>query len=690
VNLSGAVYLGSAPAGGATVTLGGLSTTADASGHYRLSPTAGTTGSLQVSYSYFFASAEVVVGSTDQTDDVTIPSGPATIDVDVVDSAGKPVGNQPVQGQLLSQTSSVLGSTSDGSPVTWGVNVPPAPINVCTTASDGTCSFQSALNLQGTLSVSASSPYGSDPSYPQEFSTSGPISTSTDLTSITLTVPTGSVVALSGTVTVNGTTLGGATVSLGGIHTTTDANGHYVLHPFSGTTGTISVDDGFVHGTFPVIVGTQDQSDDLAISDPSLVTLSGTLLVGSVANPDGPGVSVSFDGASTRTDPSGDYSLLVPAGTSGTLTTDGIIHTSSPLTIGSTDQTEDLTIPTSLTTATVRTVDGAGSALPNVVIHLSVTGANSPVSGTTSSGATFTWSVSQFDGNCTTGADGSCTYSGLTNIVGTVSATHPLVPGDPSYPTLQASYTGTAPADGSPLTLAFPNVAFVQSAGSTSGSVLVATTSGASTIQQASSSQVPPSLLPAGTSAPVGSISYAVRSVPVGGSIDVFIQLPSGTVPSAVYKSNPDGSITDVTSLATISSNTITMHLTDGGPGDADRVANGVIVDPLIPVIGTPASGFRVSTVVLPSAARGHAITPTTLTVAGASVGATFKWKKVSVPKGLKLTSGGVLLGTPSVKLPAGTAHVTVQVTETTVTRVGVKKVKTRTTATATLPLSLT
>ena len=40
----------------------------------------------------------------------------------------------------------------------------------------------------------------------------------------------------------------------------------------------------------------------------------------------------------------------------------------------------------------------------------------------------------------------------------------------------------------------------------------------------------------------------------------------------------------DVTSLATISGDTLTMHLTDGGLGDADHEANGVIVDPLVPV----------------------------------------------------------------------------------------------------------
>src|SRR3954451_1602308 len=49
-----------------------------------------------------------------------------------------------------------------------------------------------------------------------------------------------------------------------------------------------------------------------------------------------------------------------------------------------------------------------------------------------------------------------------------------------------------------------------------------------------------------------------------------------------------NGSYVDVTSIALISANTVTLHLTDGGLGDADGVANGVIVDPTVPVRAVP------------------------------------------------------------------------------------------------------
>ncbi len=106
-------------------------------------------------------------------------------------------------------------------------------------------------------------------------------------------------------------------------------------------------------------------------------------------------------------------------------------------------------------------------------------------------------------------------------------------------------------------------------------------------------------------------------------------------------------------------------------------------------------SGFSVSTTSLPAAARGVAYGPVTLTVANVDPSAspyvtTLKWKKVSLPKGLKLSSAGVLSGTPSTKLPAGPNSVTVQVTETVTTLNGKMKVKTKTPVQATIPLTIT
>jgi hypothetical protein len=59
------------------------------------------------------------------------------------------------------------------------------------------------------------------------------------------------------------------------------------------------------------------------------------------------------------------------------------------------------------------------------------------------------------------------------------------------------------------------------------------------------------------------------------------------------------------------------------------------------------------------------------------------------LPKGLKISSAGVLSGTPSTKLASGPSSVSIKVTETVTTFNGTKKVKSKTTADATIALSI-
>jgi hypothetical protein len=104
---------------------------------------------------------------------------------------------------------------------------------------------------------------------------------------------------------------------------------------------------------------------------------------------------------------------------------------------------------------------------------------------------------------------------------------------------------------------------------------------------------------------------------------------------------------------------------------------------------------FRIATTTLPSATSGTTYGPVTLTTQDAGVSTSpyvtsLNWKKVSLPKGLKLSKTGVLSGTPGKKLNAGHSSVKVKVTETVTTRNGKKKVKTKTTVQATVPLTIT
>ncbi len=105
--------------------------------------------------------------------------------------------------------------------------------------------------------------------------------------------------------------------------------------------------------------------------------------------------------------------------------------------------------------------------------------------------------------------------------------------------------------------------------------------------------------LPAGAAAVVGGVTYSLQGLPPGTSVNAKFFLPAGSRPNAIFK-YVRGVWLDVTSLATINGNEVTFHVRDGGPGDEDGVANGVIVDPMVPVrLANPAKRPEVGHCVL-------------------------------------------------------------------------------------------
>jgi hypothetical protein len=105
-------------------------------------------------------------------------------------------------------------------------------------------------------------------------------------------------------------------------------------------------------------------------------------------------------------------------------------------------------------------------------------------------------------------------------------------------------------------------------------------------------------------------------------------------------------------------------------------------------------SSFAIATTSLPTATRGAAYGPVALTAVNVDASAgpfvtTLKWKKVNLPKGLKLSSAGTLSGTPSTKLIAGASSITVSATEKVTIFSAGKKLKTKTTVQATIPLTI-
>ncbi len=97
---------------------------------------------------------------------------------------------------------------------------------------------------------------------------------------------------------------------------------------------------------------------------------------------------------------------------------------------------------------------------------------------------------------------------------------------------------------------------------------------------------------PAGAQLPAGVVSFEVHGVGQGASVPVEVLTPAGTNPNSYFKFQNSAWV-DFTANASFSGDVVTLTLTDGGAGDADGTANGVIVDPGAPGIVTfDFSGF--------------------------------------------------------------------------------------------------
>jgi hypothetical protein len=128
-----------------------------------------------------------------------------------------------------------------------------------------------------------------------------------------------------------------------------------------------------------------------------------------------------------------------------------------------------------------------------------------------------------------------------------------------------------------------------------------------------------------------------------------------------------------------------------GGGGASYPTAAGGWDTSSSPAVSIAIPSFFVATESLPVATAGIAYGPVTLQAANLGVSSipfstTLKWKKVRLPKGLTLSTSGVLTGIPiSTAIPP--SSVTVEVTETVTTVNGKVTVKSKTTVKATIPL---
>ena len=87
---------------------------------------------------------------------------------------------------------------------------------------------------------------------------------------------------------------------------------------------------------------------------------------------------------------------------------------------------------------------------------------------------------------------------------------------------------------------------------------------------------------PVDTTFPHGFIAYKVEGVTVGATVTIDIVFPSIPDNPKLYKVDATNGFVEFTNFSINSdTNTITITLVDGGTGDADGIANGIIDDPL-------------------------------------------------------------------------------------------------------------
>ncbi|MGA2158438.1 MAG: choice-of-anchor U domain-containing protein [Dehalococcoidia bacterium] len=96
---------------------------------------------------------------------------------------------------------------------------------------------------------------------------------------------------------------------------------------------------------------------------------------------------------------------------------------------------------------------------------------------------------------------------------------------------------------------------------------------------------------------PYGMFSYSITNLAPGATVIVTITTPIAVpMGSKIFKCQ-NGNLTDFSANSIqIDSNTFRLTITDGGPGDADGVANGTIVDPCGPAFSDTGNHHRGST----------------------------------------------------------------------------------------------
>jgi len=282
---------------------------------------------------------------------------------------------------------------------------------------------------------------------------------------------------------------------------------------------------------------------------------------------------------STTTGADGSYSLAALAGHSYQLVIiygGGGVHeeplTTKPVLVGEEGATENFSLP-AIGTLTLEVLEASGQPAAGI----SVAGPGSPefLQGETEQGLTFqTEGADSPECGNRTDSQGRCVFKAM---AGTSLQISVQPPGG------FAQFTnGTASIEGNTVQVALTDYASLESRGASEGKVGLTSPLGSS-LSSLTVEAISVADLPEGAVAVVGGLGYSVGGLKPGETISVTLHLPEGSDPTNIFKYE-HGQLVDVSSLATIVGDTVTLRLTDGGLGDSDGIANGTIVDPLVPV----------------------------------------------------------------------------------------------------------
>ncbi len=112
------------------------------------------------------------------------------------------------------------------------------------------------------------------------------------------------------------------------------------------------------------------------------------------------------------------------------------------------------------------------------------------------------------------------------------------------------------------------------------------TTSSGSIINLTAAATTPCGTL-SGFTFPHGFFSFNITSIAPGSTVTIIIVLPSNMPANTQYWKCINGQWVQIPVVSVVG-NIVTIHLTDGGTGDADGVANGTIIDPGGPAVPVP------------------------------------------------------------------------------------------------------